>query len=353
MIALITNGYEVHVAAPNLGLKSLFRNELKQLGILSHDFSLRRTGMSPVADLLTIFSLYLVFRRLKPHCLMSYTIKPVIYGSLCGWLLGTPRKYALITGLGFAFQGENRQRKFTNLLVRFMYRLALLKVDKVFFQNPDNEHLFIQLGIIKDEPSKTFVVNGSGVNLDRFSVTSLPKVPSFLMISRLLGDKGVREYVAAARVIRRQFPNINFGLVGWIDDHPNSVQSKELQDWIESEDIKFFGHLADVRPVISKYSVFVLPSYGEGIPRAVLEAMAMGRAVITTDVPGCRETVISGKNGFLVPARSFEGLVVAMQKFIENPELIVRMGACSRKLAEKKYDVHKINEKLIFEMRLR
>ncbi|MDC1118127.1 glycosyltransferase family 4 protein, partial [Alphaproteobacteria bacterium] len=330
MRALLKKGFEVHVAAPNLRLESPIKNRFNQLGISPHNFPLSRTGMSPTADLLAIFSLHRLFRRIRPHYLLSYTIKPVIYGSLCGWLSGVPKKYALITGLGFAFQGENRQRKLINLLVRFMYRLALLTVDKVFFQNPDNKHLFIQLGIIKDEPNKAIVVNGSGVNLDSFSVTSLSKVPSFLLISRLLGDKGIREYVAAARIIRRQFPNINFGLVGWIDDNPNSVKSEELQGWVESEDIKFFGRLVDVRPVISKHSVFVLPSYGEGTPRAVLEAMAMGRPVITTDVPGCRETVICGKNGFLVPARAVEGLVVAMQKFIENPELIARMGACSR-----------------------
>src|SRR5690606_16971435 len=161
-----------------------------------------------------------------------------------------------------------------------------------------------------------------------------PSTPHFLLIARLLGNKGIREYVEAARHVRRQYPDARFSLVGWRDDNPDAITAEELADWQAGGHLDFLGRLEDVRPAIAACSVYVLPSYREGTPRTVLEAMAMGRAIITTDAPGCRETVKDGQNGYLVPVKSVDSLVDAMQRFLADPTLADRMGACSRRIAE-------------------
>jgi glycosyltransferase involved in cell wall biosynthesis len=230
--------------------------------------------------------------------------------------------------------------------------LALAKTHKVFFQNPDDEALFRSLGILQRGRAST-VLNGSGVDISMYTVTTLPETPHFLLIARLLGDKGVREYVYAAREVKAKQPTAVFSLVGWIDDNPDAVNQQELDSWIEEGIVNYKGKLADVRPAINACSVYVLPSYREGTPRTVLEAMAMGRPVITTDAPGCRETVVHGDNGFLVPVKSVPELVEVMLQLIERPELVRKMGARSRQIAEQKYDVHKVNVHMLTEMGIR
>jgi len=173
------------------------------------------------------------------------------------------------------------------------------------------------------------------------------------MICRLLGDKGVREYAAAAKKLREKQKQACIRLIGWIDENPDSISPAELDEWVHSGDVEFLGYLQDIRPAIADSSVYVLPSYREGTPRTVLEAMAMGRPIITTDAPGCRETVVDGENGLLVPVKSVSRLVEAMQRFIENPDLAVEMGKRSRAIAEEKYDVRKVNEVMLREMGIR
>lgn len=348
--ALLAQGLEVHVAAPDLPVGNMIRQQLEDLGGQVHEVSLKRTGMNPLADLATVYSLWRLMRQIRPDYVLGYTIKPVIYGSLAAWLAGVPRRFALITGLGYAFQGEAGQRTWLRRVVQGMYRSALGRVNKVFFQNPDDEALFYDLGILGSSDRKTIVVNGSGIDVSRFTVAPLPENPRFLLIARLLGDKGIREYVRAAAVVRQQHPEVSFGLVGWIDENPDAIGEDELQRWIEAGDVQFYGRLADVKPAIAQCSVYVLPSYREGTPRTVLEAMAMGRAIITTDAPGCRETVIDGDNGFLVPVKAVDELAAAMLKFVEQPELITRMGQRSRQIAEEKYDVDKVNAHMLREM---
>lgn len=194
------------------------------------------------------------------------------------------------------------------------------------------------------------VVNGSGVDVDEYTTMPLPKQPRFLLIGRLLGDKGVREYALAAAKVKAHYPNAHFLLVGWIDDNPDAISQKELDSWIESGTLEFLGKLGDVRPAIADCRVYVLPSYREGTPRTVLEAMAMGRAIITTDAPGCRETVVEGENGYLVPVRDSEALANAMLHCIENPDDVSAMGTVSRQIAVNKYDVHKVNQVMLKEM---
>lgn len=348
--ALLDVGLEVHVAAPDLPASSEVRRQLEAWGVRVHQVVLKRTGMNPLADLATVYQLWRLMGRIKPDFSLGYTIKPVIYGNIAGWLAGVPRRFALITGLGYAFQGESGQRSWLRRVVQGLYRTSLGKVQKVFFQNPDDEALFHELGIINPSDVKTVIVSGSGIDVDRFTVAPFPEVTQFLLIARLLGDKGIREYVTAASKVKRKYPEVCFGLVGWIDENPNAMSEDELQRWVESGVVRFYGRLDDVRPVIAQSSVYVLPSYREGTPRTVLEAMAMGRPIITTDAPGCRETVVDGDNGFLVPVRAVDELAAAMVKFIENPELVEHMGNRSRQIAEQKYDVDKVNEHMLTEM---
>lgn len=351
--ALLAKGLEVHVAAPDLSSAKSVWEELIALGITPHDIILNRTGTNPVSDLGSITELWCLIRRVRPDYVLGYTIKPVIYGSLAAWLARVPNRYALVTGLGYAFTGEaSGKRGLLRNLIQKLYRFALSKTDKVFFQNPDDEMLFRQLGLLStDIPS--FVVNGSGVDVSSYAVAPLPEQPSFLLIARLLGDKGIREYVKAAELVKNEYSQASFKLVGWIDDNPDSIGEEELDEWVEAGALEFMGKLDDVRPAIAGCAVYVLPSYREGTPRTVLEAMAMGRPVITTDAPGCRETVVDGENGFLVPVQNADELASAMIRFIEEPRLVMRMGKRSRKIAEKKYDVRKVNECMLREMEIR
>lgn len=357
--ALQQRGFEVHVAAPEFEACPEEREQLEALGYIVHDIPMQRTGTNPVKDARTVSALYRLMRNIKSDYVLSYTIKPVIYGSLAASLARVPHRFALITGLGYAFQGaEESTYKKSNLqkLMHQLYSVALATTDKVFFQNPDDEALFKAMRIIKStQPTK--VVNGSGVDVAEYSLAPFPlenNLPAarFLLIARLLGDKGVREYAQAAAIIKAKYPHAQFDLVGWIDDNPDSIEQQELDNWISDGVLNFKGKLDDVRPAISACSVYVLPSYREGTPRTVLEAMAMGRPVITTNAPGCRETVIDGHNGYLVPVKAVNELAEAMEKFIVEPELINRMGLAARQLAEDKFDVHAVNQVMLAEMGL-
>lgn len=351
--ALQEKGLKVHVTAPNLPESAPTRITLEAWGVVVHHVSISRAGINPWSDLGTLWALWRLMLRVKPDVVLGYTIKPVIYGSLAAWLAGVPRRFALITGLGYAFTGKaTGLRAWIKGAAQTLYKQSLARVDKVFFQNPDDEALFRDLRLL---PASTHsvVVNGSGVDVSKYAVCALPQGDiRFLLIARLLGDKGVLEYAMAAARIKTNYPFVQFSLVGWIDHTPDAIAQHELDSWIKSGALEYFGRMEDVRPAIAACSVYVLPSYREGTPRTVLESMAMGRPIITTDAPGCRETVIDGDNGFLVPVKSVDALVAAMERFINEPDLAARMGKRSREIAEEKYDVHKVNAVMIREMRL-
>lgn len=345
---LLESGFRVHVAAPGLGPDSPVAQRLTEMGVAIHDIPMSRAGTSAWADLQLVVRLVRLMRLVRPECTLAYTIKPVVYGTIAAWLSRVPKRFALITGLGYAFTGA-REGLLTRIVMR-LYALAMRRASKVFFQNPDDERQFREMGLLPPQiPS--VVVNGSGVDVASYIVQPLPAcAPIFLMIGRLLGDKGVREYAHAAQRIRSVNPDVRFRLVGWIDSNPDAIAQPELDRWIADGTLEFLGKLDDVRPAIAGSTVYVLPSYREGTPRTVLEAMAMGRPIITTDAPGCRETVIDGENGYLIPVRSVDALVAAMQNFIDNPGLAARMGQRSREMAEDKYDVHKVNAVMLREM---
>lgn len=357
--AIANLGYEVHVLAPDLDSHTKDHNTLLALGYIVHAVPMQRTGTNPIADMKTLIVTYRLLCDIQPDYMLSYTIKPIIYGTLAAWLAKVPKRFVLLSGLGYTFQEveESGKRSGFQKLVHGLYQQALSRSTKVFFQNPDDLNLFKKLQILNSS-IPAVIVNGSGVDVADFNVLPFPTnesgniIPSFLLIARLLKDKGIVEYIEAAKIIKEQYPSAQFHLVGWIDENPAAIDQAQLDEWIASGIINYWGKLDDVRPAIAASSVYVLPSYREGTSRSVLEAMAMGRPIITTDAPGCRETVTEGLNGYLVPIKTVNELSSAMEKFVVNPELITTMGKESRKLTEDIYDVHKVNAFMTEEMGL-
>jgi glycosyltransferase involved in cell wall biosynthesis len=346
---LVERGNEVHVAAPNLKANKAVCKYLESVGAICHEAKFSRTGLNPVSDLLCLLALCKLISKIKPNTFIGYTIKPVVWGLKAANFVGVENRVALITGLGYAFTGKAKGlRGVIQKIARILYKSSLKKASLVFFQNPDDLKEFAVQGLLSQHTRRK-VVNGSGVDIGKFALTPLPpKVNiNFLLIARLLGDKGICEYVAAAREVLKRYPNAQFHLVGGLDTNPNAILEDRVRGWVEEGTVKWHGGVDDVRPFILDCHVFVLPSYREGTPRSVLEAMSMGRAIITTDAPGCRETVVDGDNGFLVDVKSVEQLVAAMERFIKQPELIETMGKRSREIACDKYDVNKVNDVML------
>ncbi len=342
--AFVQRGHEVVAVGPEGG----FEAALQALGADYRQVPFARAGLSPWGDLFLLAKLVRVMRELQPDIVFSYAVKPVIYGSLAARIAGVVQSYCMITGLGFAFtEGKGQGRGILQGLIRLLYRLALKHSRAVFFQNPDDLELFRGRCLLPPG-GKAVLVNGSGVDLDYFATAAPVRDPlSFLLIARLIRDKGIGEYVDAARLLKERYSGVSFNLVGFFDSNPAAISREEVDALVGEGIINYLGETDDVRPYLAAASVYVLPSYREGTPRSVLEAMAMGRPVITSDAPGCRETVQEDENGFLVPVRDATALAEAMEKFILAPGLVSEMGKCSRKIAEEKYDVHKVNRVIL------
>ncbi|WP_216594702.1 glycosyltransferase family 4 protein [Halomonas sp. PR-M31] len=323
--------------------------EVENLGIKIFPFDIGRTGINPISDLRAIFALLSIIKQCKPKVVFSYTIKPVIYGSISARVAKVPKVYSMITGLGHVFTTYSLRTRIIRWLVTKLYRVGVSCSDLVFFQNPDDVNDFTKLGIVRDK-EKIVRINGSGVDTQQFAQQPLPKgTPTFLFIGRILTEKGIAEFVEAATNVKENYPNTRFVAVGPYDSSlPHSVESTQFEKWKNNSAVDFFDAVKDVRPWLAKCTVFVLPSYREGTPRSVLEAMSVGRAIITSDAPGCRETVIDGFNGFLVPPGKVDPLKNAMEIFLKDPKLVTTMSDASRKIAVEKYDVHKVN-KIILE----
>ncbi|HDU8586248.1 TPA: glycosyltransferase family 4 protein [Vibrio alginolyticus] len=343
LIELSKNYSSVYSLASGADKKEI--EVIESLYTTYYDYPVSRNGLNPVLDVITLFSLCRFNLKKKPNVVLSYTIKPIIWGGLAARFTNVKSFYAMVTGLGYAFQKGGVAKNLLNVLVKFLYRSALKKSKGVIFQNRDNMQVFIDEGIVPKE--KCFLVNGSGVDLSHYSLSPLPSNPHFLLIARLLGDKGIREYVQAAKLIKQKYPEAVFELVGPEDPSPDGIKLDEVHQWTESGAIKYSGATTDVRPFIEKCAIYVLPSYHEGMPRTVLEAMAMGRPILTTDVPGCRETVIDGENGWLVEKANAEQLAERMIWFIENQDKWQEMGKSSHDMAYEKFDVHKVNVEIL------
>lgn len=341
--AMVSRGVTVYALAPDYDDAS--RAAVLTLGAVPVGYLMSRAGMNPLRDIVSLFHLTIQLRRLKLDATLSYFIKPVIYGTLASFLAAVPKRFAMIEGAGYVFTDDEkptRRRRMLRGFVTRLYRLALDKASKVFMLNPEDRELFVNEGMVSAK--KVRLLNGIGLELNYFQVARLKSQPAcFVLVARLIREKGIYNYIEAARKVKAIHPEVRFILVGNVDLNPGSVSESEMRGWVTEGVIEWPGQVTDVRPWIAEANVFVLPSYREGLPRSTQEAMAMGRPVITTDAPGCRETVEQGVNGFMVPVRDSDALAQAMLTFVKQPELIAPMGAASRRMAEARFDVHKIN----------
>lgn len=342
-------GHEVLAVAPEDDPE--VRDALAAMGVHYQAVPMQRTSLSPFQDLRTLAWLARVIRRFRADCVLTYAAKPVVYGSLAARLMRVPHRAAMITGMGSALGGAaidaSRKRRLLATLTRELYRVALRGVHTLFFQNPDDLAAFRSLGLIPRK-ARTVLIGGSGVNLETFAEAPWPAGPlTFLMMGRLIRDKGVHEYVEAARRVRAVVPDVRVRLLGDLDTNPTAITAEELDAWTREGVIEYLGSTEDVRPYLADTHVYVLPSYGEGMPRSVLEALAVGRPVIVTDVPGCRETVVDGRNGRLVAVRDPGALADAMLDLAGRPDDLPEMGRRSRRMAEERFDVRIVNRTIL------
>ena len=345
--AIVDKGHEVVVAAPEP--VEDWKDRFFEIGVkyvsISH---LEKNGVNPFKDTLAFFSLLDSIRKEKPDKIFAYHAKTIVYGTVAASILGVKDIYIFFGGLGSVINGN--ENGLISKILRLQYKAAIKRSRKVFLQNEDDIKKLLSLKLVKEE--QIVRINGSGVNLEKFQKKPLPEDFTFLFVGRIIRDKGVLEYISAAKEVKTIYPNIRVQIIGYFDTNPSAITLDDLKPYIEDGTIEYLGYHEDVRPFLEKCTVFVLPSYHEGTPKSVLEAMAIGRPIITTDTVGCRETVINGLNGFLVPVKDSNALADRMIWMIENPEQLKEMAKESRKLCEEKFDVRKVNEVILSTMGL-
>lgn len=342
MREFINRGYRVYAFGNEE--EWMWKDKFADNDIIYQQIIVNRNGINPLQDKKTLNSIKEKLMEIMPEKIFAYQAKTIIYGTMAANSLGITEVYPLIAGMGYAFLSESLKARIVRTVMIMLYRRSMRKCPAVFFQNHDDKKIFKDCKIIQKQ--NVVLINGSGVNTEKFVELPLPDKPTFLCISRLIRDKGVFEYLAACKKIKIEFPKTRCLLVGPYDTNPSALKPEELNSFIDDGTIEYFGEQEDVRLYIKQSSVFVLPSYREGTPKTNLEAMSCGRAIITTDVPGCKETVVDGANGFLVPAKDVEAIYTKMKWFIENPDVIKKMGKKGRSMAEKNFDVKKVNEKI-------
>ncbi|MCQ2479418.1 MAG: glycosyltransferase family 4 protein, partial [Clostridia bacterium] len=270
----------------------------------------------------------------------------VVYGSIAAHICKINEMYALIAGLGSIIRGSGFKNSIVRAVLKCEYKLAFKYCKAVITHNSEDRQLLIDEKFTK-EPEKVKTVNGSGVNLNTFRYSETKKNNIFLFIARLIGDKGIREYMEAAEIVKKTHPEATFRVVGPYDTNPSALKPEEIERYVKNGTIEYVGELKDVTPQLNECMVFVLPSYHEGTPKTVLEAMATGRAVITTDVPGCRATVQNGENGYLVSAKNADALAERMIYMLEHFDKVQELAKKGRKIAEDKYDSVKVNRSIL------
>lgn len=345
---VVRRGAKVYAFAPDYD--EVTSRQVSELGAIPVSYSLKRAGMNPFQELHALLSLICKLRALKIDAVFSYFIKPVIYGGIAAFLTGVRLRYSMIEGAGFIYSEEGYThflRKLLRHVVTCSIRLVLRFSSRVFLLNQDDYDLFVSPRLAKT--GRALILPGIGVDLDYFAASSPVLRPiTFVFVARLLKEKGIYDFVEAARIVRKRSPLARFLVLGGVDSNPGKVSREEMNQWVAEGLLEWPGHVHDIKAWVANTSVFVLPSYyREGVPRSSQEAMSLGKPVITTDWTGCRETVLDGFNGFLVPIKSPQSLAAAMLKFIESPSLIARMGEASRSLAEQRYDVFRINNTML------
>ncbi len=340
--AMVAMGHEVVAVAPDES--EYVTSSLAAFGVRYQSVVMSRAGLDPREDLRTTYALYRSLREIQPDIVLSYTAKPVIYGLLAARAAKVPMRVAMISGRGSALAGgRGLKRRALARLMGLLYAVALRGAQIVFFQNPDDEAFFRSSGLV-GRAQRSVRLAGSGVDLVHYAPAPMADGPmTFLMVGRLLREKGIFEYVKAARRVKAMHPEARFQLLGGIDTNPTAINQETLDQLRADGTIEYLGTVRDVRPIVAGAHVIVLPSYHEGMPRSVLEGMSMGRAIITTDVPGCRETVAPGKNGLLVPHADASALAAAMCELLKDPSVLPSMGRESRRMAEARFDVHEVN----------
>ncbi len=340
--SIIAKGYKLYVTGPNL----IDVERIEALGAEFVHIPNNKNGINILADIRYTYKLWRLMRKIRPTKTLGYTIKPVVYGAIAAKLAGVKSINSLITGVGYLFISKSTKAKILKKLAQLLYKVALGFSKGVIFQNSDDRDEFVENRLVKAK--KCSIVNGSGVDMTHFTEEPLPQRLTFFMLSRIMHSKGVMEYVEAAKVIKGKYPEVRFMLLGAFEDIQDSIaKAPFLREYVESGILEYFGESSDIRPYYKECSVYVLPSYREGTPRTVLEAMATGRAIITTDAPGCRATVQDGKNGFLVPVKDSAAVAEAMERFILNPTLVETMGAESYRYCHSKYRVEQVNSDML------
>lgn len=336
---LVERGFRVSVLAPH---HEVYSRKLRDLGCEVHDMPMNPKGVNPVSDAFLLYRYYVMLKRLRPDLSISYTIKPNIYGSLAARWLGIPY-LPITTGLGYVFI----QRTIVTIIVKFLYRIAFKKARHVWFLNKDDIEIFRNECIVENE--KIQQLPGEGIDLCRFTPEKNKPANSpfvFLLVGRMLMDKGVREYVAAVRILRSKYPDVRFRLLGAVwEDNPAAIHREQLEQWEEEGIVEYNEEVPDVKPFLEAADCVVLPSYREGIPFTLMEGAAMGLPLVATDVPGCRDVVIDGYNGFICPDKDPEALALAMEKILLlSPEERMALGANGRKFMEDNYDLKRVIE---------
>ncbi len=339
---MISCGHEVVVTGPNKD----FIDDIYALGVSKFiEVSLVKDNTSIRGDLNYLKSLKKVIKEEKPDFVFSYTIKPVVYGSIAAKSCKVPRIFAMVTGLGRVYTSNSLKTKMIKIATKLLYKKAFKACEKVIFQNGDDIKEFVGGKYLPD--TKAVKVNGSGVNMNRFIRTILPEQPVFLMVSRIIKEKGVFEFCEAARLVKFKHPEAKFVLLGGFDSSIGAIKPEDVKQFIDDGSIIFPGEVKDPIKFYNESSVFVLPSYyREGLPRTILEAMACGRPVITTDWPGCREPMESGVNGFIVPTKDSRALADKMNVFIENRSLMESMGESAYRICKEKYEISVVNKQM-------
>ncbi|MEK5770625.1 glycosyltransferase family 4 protein [Acinetobacter variabilis] len=347
---LSKKGHQVYAFTSEYTAEDLIK--IEKLGATPITYTLNRGGLNPLADIVATYRLSKKIKIINPDLVFSYFSKPVIFGTLAAKLAQVPRVIGMLEGLGYTFteqpEGLSKKTQLIKKIQVFLYKIALPQLDQLIFLNPDDPKDLIERYVINVKNIE--VLGGIGLNLHHYKYSeNFNSNISFIFIARLLAEKGIHDYIKAAKIVKEKYPSVKFTVLGAIDKEAlGSLKEEELENLVKTNIIEYPGHVSNVSEWIENSSVFVLPSYyREGVPRSTQEAMAIGRAVITTDVPGCRETVVDGVNGFLVPKWNPEALAEKMIYFIEHPEQVRLMGAESYKIAVEKFDAKKVNQRLV------